>query len=229
MEEGNFESDKKFDSNQQYREYFRKELIPHYYRPAMHVLFNFGVLICLALYYIFSIHNLTWLEFLIFPLSLLFGTFAVYIIHRYLLHIRRSFYVYGYEVHSKMHHRFYTYDHIVYDKPLDFYILFFPPTVVLAHLIVFGPWTAKLLVHFMNPNAVYLFFFGSTLYFLLYEIFHYASHLPEDHWVLKLKFLAFMREHHRLHHDPKIMHDKNFDIVIPLFDYLVKTMVRKRP
>lgn len=63
----------------------------------------------------------------------------------------------------------------------------------------------------------------SALYFLLYEMFHFIYHLPLDSPVLRVKLLRWLSDHHTLHHDPIWMSKANFNIVFPLFDWVLGT------
>lgn len=63
----------------------------------------------------------------------------------------------------------------------------------------------------------------SSSYFILYEIVHYASHLPLGHWALSFRHFRRMRQHHLDHHNPRLMEKYNFNIVFPLFDYVFGT------
>ena len=62
-------------------------------------------------------------------------------------------------------------------------------------------------------------------YYLAYELIHFCDHLPEGHPVTRLPGFRYMRAHHRAHHAPMRMHSMNFNIVFPLTDWLVGTLV----
>lgn len=180
-------------TNAQYRQDFRTRIVPRYYWPLGHVLFNFSGLIFLCVYCLLQLNNPTYSDWLVLVFMLIVGNIAVYLIHKYLLHRRLP--LIGkltYDIHSKMHHKFYTDKAIVYDGPRDFYILFFPPWTVLGFGLIFMPMMYLGLAPFFEQNIVWLTLFGSALYFLLYETLHYISHLPESHFVLKLKLLRYM-------------------------------------
>jgi sterol desaturase/sphingolipid hydroxylase (fatty acid hydroxylase superfamily) len=53
-------------------------------------------------------------------------------------------------------------------------------------------------------------------------------HLPLTNWIFKVPGLLFLREHHRLHHDQIQMSEKNFNIVIPIWDFLMRSIVYKK-
>jgi sterol desaturase/sphingolipid hydroxylase (fatty acid hydroxylase superfamily) len=44
--------------------------------------------------------------------------------------------------------------------------------------------------------------------------------LPEDHPIARLGFIAKLREHHRRHHEPRLMKRWNFNVTVPVFDWL---------
>jgi sterol desaturase/sphingolipid hydroxylase (fatty acid hydroxylase superfamily) len=113
---------------------------------------------------------------------------------------------------------------VIYDSPRDFYILFFPPWVIFGFAVIHGPIAYYLLSMFLSPNIVFLYLGMSTLYFFLYEVLHYISHLPKDHWVLKVPYFSLMWRHHVNHHNPKLMQQYNFNIVFPFFDYVFGTV-----
>lgn len=213
-----------FDHNERYRDYFRLEVIPKYYHGAVHVLLNLFLLLSPLLFALKKIERPSTFELLVLPLMLILGNIAVYFIHKYALHRPFKLFPYPYNVHSRMHHQFFTDKHIVYDGLRDFYILFFPPEVVISFVFIYCPLTFILLASFFSLNVAYLSIFGAAIYFLLYEIFHYISHLPKEHLILKIPICFFIREHHRIHHDPTLMRDYNFNIVFPFCDFLFKTL-----
>lgn len=211
-----------------FREHFRSEHIPKWYSGRLHVIFNFGVLTSLILFLFLQISSPSFTELLMIPVMLLVGNLGVYLIHRFPLH--HNYPVIGkhtYRVHSQWHHHFYTDEKIVYETSRDFYILFFPPTVILAFSMIYIPALSFILKPFVTTNMRYLVLGMSAVYFLLYEFIHYASHLEENHWSLKIPHLKNMREHHLHHHNPKLMHKYNFNIVFPLCDHLFGTVYKK--
>ncbi len=217
---------KDFENNTRYRDYFRKEVIPKYYYGPFHVLLNIFLLLGVIIFSATQIKLPSILEIITLPLMLIVGNLVVFVIHKYPLHRPIKFFMSPYNIHSKMHHQFFTDKHIVYDSHRDFYILFFPPEVVISFVFIFCPISLFLMSVFISLNVAYFFIMGAAIYFILYEVFHYASHLPIDHPLLKIPFFLYMREHHRIHHDPTLMRDYNFNIVYPLSDWLFKTIYK---
>jgi sterol desaturase/sphingolipid hydroxylase (fatty acid hydroxylase superfamily) len=103
--------------------------------------------------------------------------------------------------------------------------MFFPTWVVLGFVFLALPGIYFLLSSVFSANFVFLSMGMAGFYFLSYEVVHFASHLPEDHPVIKIKFFRFMRGYHGIHHNPKLMRDYNFNIVFPFFDIIFKTYI----
>ena len=70
-------------------------------------------------------------------------------------------------------------------------------------------------------NAVALTFAAAFCHYLLYEWLHLVSHLPEGHWFSRQRLLAGFRRRHALHHGAA---GRNFNITLPLFDWLFGTL-----
>lgn len=212
-----------------FRKKFRENNIPKYYSGIAHLLFNFIILISLCIFLFLQVKGPTFYEFLSIPFTLIMGNLAVYIIHKYPLHRQFKFidkFTYG--IHTKWHHFFYTNEFVIYEKMKDFYILFFPPTVIIGFSFVYIPANYFVLKTFLPLNVVYFICATSTLYFLLYEVFHYISHLRKDHPMLKFPLFRLVWNHHVTHHDPRLMHQYNFNIVFPLFDYVFGTVYKDK-
>lgn len=208
----------------EFRKNFREQYVPRYYNGYLHVFINFGVLGAVLLFLFFKVQSWNMSSLAVLALSLVVGNFAVYFIHRFLLH--QNLPVIGpftYKIHSLWHHRFYTHQNRVFEKLDDLYILFFPPTVVLGFVIILLPIQFYLLIN-ISIDVAYVFMLGSTLTFLLYEVVHFCSHLPESHPILKIKYFKMMWVHHGLHHNPELMHKWNFNIVLPLADWVFGTV-----
>ena len=63
-------------------------------------------------------------------------------------------------------------------------------------------------------------------YLLTYEWLHLAYHAPSSSFVGRLGFVARLRRHHARHHRPSLMQTTNFNVSLPLFDWLLGTSHR---
>jgi len=69
---------------------------------------------------------------------------------------------------------------------------------------------------------------GATIYvyYLAYEGFHFLMHKPTIPWIERARFFQFIKKHHRLHH---VYMGKNFNVVLPLADLVLGTLVLNDP
>lgn len=165
-------------------------------------------------------------ELLALPGGYVFANVVEYLVHRYLMHAPRPGLGRMYKRHTGQHHRFFTDEAMTTDSARDFAIILFPPFVVVFFLGLIATPVALALGWLLSPDAGVLFGMVALSYFLFYEWMHLASHLPPDSRLGRLPGVAFVREHHRAHHDPRRMRHQNFNITIPLTDWLVGTLWR---
>jgi sterol desaturase/sphingolipid hydroxylase (fatty acid hydroxylase superfamily) len=64
------------------------------------------------------------------------------------------------------------------------------------------------------------------VYYAAYEGFHYLMHRPSIAWIERSRPFRFLEHHHRLHH---IYMGKNFNVVAPLADLVLGTLVLRDP
>ena len=80
----------------------------------------------------------------------------------------------------------------------------------------------------VSPNVGWLFLMTSAVYVVGYELSHLAYHLPESSFVYRLPLLRTLREHHARHHLPGLMQKANFNVTIPLGDFLFGTFASSK-
>lgn len=218
----NLESTRKL-KNDQYRMWYRENGIPKHYSPALHLSFNLGTLALLLIGHFSFVEVWDWRIFGVLGFTLLLGNLVVFLIHKYPLHRRMKLWSFPYDAHTVEHHRYFTYDNPVYHNSFDFFAVFFPWFVVFGFALVVQPLFFYSTRFVLGPELAHVFAGATAGYFLLYEFVHWTSHLPANHFFLKIPWLKFMWNHHRVHHNPRLMNGYNFCIVQPLFDILFKT------
>ena len=213
-----------------FREKFRRDKVPSWYIPELHLGTNVVVMISVFSYCIININSPSLVELLMIPLMLILGNFFVWAFHKYPLHRPFKIMPMAYKIHTLAHHHFYTDEAIIYRDKRDFIILFFPVHFVLpVNGILFpalGYFANKYGI--LSSNASYLMVFMAAMYLLLYEVFHFVSHIPKESKVLKIGIFKNAWEHHRLHHTHKYMGKYNFNIVLPIFDHIFGTYKREQ-
>lgn len=217
--------DRLADRTEAFRAQYRAEQIPRGYNGYAHVALSVACVLAPAAYGVSRLHDVQPLEWLTVPAMLVFGSFFVWALHKHVLHRPVPGLRHAYVIHTLQHHRFFTYEHNEPGGVRDFHIMLFPWT--------FGPGLAAVslaLGHYVvsgiSENVGMLFSTMAVAYYGLYELVHFASHVPEGAAVLRLPFLRSLREHHRLHHDPRLMGQYNFNVVLPIFDWLLGTRTR---
>jgi hypothetical protein len=91
-----------------------------------------------------------------------------------------------------------------------------------------SPITAALAIAW-SPNAARLFIVVIVLYYVLYEVLHTLYHLPETVRVAHGRVVRTLRLQHEIHHDPTLMRRANFNVTIPLADWVLGTTRRAIP
>lgn len=208
-----------------FRSRYRAAIHP-FYNPWLHGAFVllFGVLAIGAFWS--TVQQVGWLQWLTVPLTLLLFNFGVYMVHRHLGHHKKAFAKMFYARHAGDHHSFFTPGHMTYDSACDWRVILFPAWLIVLHTLVI---TLPLwwLVAQVNTNVAGLFGGCMVLGYLTYEVFHAAEHLPPHNPLTRLPWIRQMRRLHELHHRRERMQERNFNIVLPLMDYLFGTLYRE--
>ena len=61
-----------------------------------------------------------------------------------------------------------------------------------------------------------------------YEVLHLCYHAPKNSFIGRRKIIGVLRTHHARHHDPRLMQRYNFNVTVPIFDWIMGTMAPKR-
>ena len=64
------------------------------------------------------------------------------------------------------------------------------------------------------------------LYYAGYEGFHYLMHKPSIPFLERRRFFQFLKRHHRIHH---VHMDRNLNVLLPLADFMLGTLVLEAP
>lgn len=203
-----------------FRERFREENIGRSYSGKLH--FVFITLWCLSgiLFCAFSIHQPTWKQLLIIPITFFYTNLFEYIGHRFPMHHRYELLKAVFKRHTVQHHHFFTNEHMNCDSVNDFKIILFPPVLLVFFSLFFVLPVFALIYYFFSLNAALLYVATTLAYYLNYEWLHLAYHLPETHFIYQIPGLRVLRKLHHNHHDHKMMDKYNFNISYPVFDLI---------
>lgn len=165
------------------------------------------------------------------PIGFVFGNFVEYAAHRWPMHksprnwlSRRM-----YRRHAGTHHVMFQYDDMEIRDERDLYHVMMTPAPAMLFMFVIA---GIVLGGHMLGGGSFAAVTGITLctYFFVEELMHLSFHLKST-WESDRLFFRVLRrvaEHHRIHHDTRAMREWNFNIAIPLFDWLLGTAVKTR-
>lgn len=210
------------ETTQHFRQQYRAAVSPRY-NPWLHGGFVLAYgLLCIGLL-CSTLSQVQPLEWLAVPLALLFFNLCIYVVHRWLGHHKQRFARMFYARHTGDHHSFFAPGLMAYEGYRDWRVILFPAWLIVVHSLLFAlPLWA--LLRLWNGNVAALFASCTLLGYLAYEVFHACEHLPANHPLARLPWVRQMRRLHELHHRRELMQERNFNIVLPLMDWLFGTL-----
>lgn len=196
--------------------------MPARYSPTMHLaipaMIGLGVLVT-ALFRL-QTNALEPVELLTIPVTLLAGFGFEWRAHKDILHRRLPLLGVLYERHELQHHVIFTDRNMAMQSKQEWWFVLMPPyAVILVFLTLVLPM-AIAIETYLSRNVAMLVTATSMVFFLSYEWLHLAYHFPADHPIARNPIIAKLREHHRRHHEPRLMKRWNFNVTVPLFDLL---------
>lgn len=206
-----------------FRARLRAEVIPRRYSGWLHFAFTSCVSLALVGSAAATVRAPHWWELMTVPATFLFANFVEYRAHRGVMHHLVRPFGLVFQRHTPSHHHFYTHDAMAADSPRDFYMVLFPPVLLLFFFGLFALPVGLLLAWLTNGNIARLFVATAVGYYLTYEWLHFAYHQPADGWIGRRWLVRRLRAHHMLHHDLARMQKWNFNITFPICDTLFGT------
>ena len=162
-----------------------------------------------------------------FVSTVIFGSFFEWLMHRYVMHRPVGSFDYAFRAHALTHHRVFKADdsyHLQDPKHLTTIpMAWWNGPVLIALLIVpfiVAGW-------FLGTSAV---MWGALIagcaYYTAYETLHWCMHEPRGRRVERTGIFFRLNGHHLLHH--RYMR-KNYNVVLPLADLCLGTLLRRSP
>lgn len=158
-----------------------------------------------------------------FVVGVVFGSFFEWTLHRYVMHRPILKFRYAFHAHAVVHHQTFKADqtyHLQDEKDKE--------TIPMAW------WNGPVLIAIgVVPFALISWLVGEwgfavggflafSIYYGTYEYIHWCMHLPKARRIEKPFWFRKLNGHHLLHH--RYMH-KNFNVVLPLADLLLGTLI----
>jgi sterol desaturase/sphingolipid hydroxylase (fatty acid hydroxylase superfamily) len=108
----------------------------------------------------------------------------------------------------------------------EFYLVLIPAYGIIAAGFGALPIPAALWLGFGLRNPALLFMAVTMAYVVAYEWMHLSYHAPADSFVGRLQLIQRLKRHHAVHHAPELMQKWNFNVTIPLWDWVRRTIYR---
>lgn len=205
--------------------------IPWWYSPYGHLAATTGIgLAVLGVSAVALAHvqpGVKWTDLLVVPAVVLFANFFEWAVHRDFLHKRRWPFEIVYDKHTPMHHMVYVEEDMALRDVQEFRLILIPAMGVLGIVLTTAP-IAVATAFLWSAAAGWLLLVTASLFMVGYEVMHLCYHAPKDSWIGRLRVIARLRAHHARHHDPRVMQRYNFNVTVPLFDWLMGTMAPRR-
>jgi hypothetical protein len=184
------------------------DAIPAWYSPWAHL-----------------IHDLTGWQLLTVPFVWVVSNAVEWRAHRDVLHRRTWPLEELYDRHTPNHHVVFVTEDMALRNAREFKFVLLPFYGIVAILAMVFP--IGLVLAWLGQTNVGALFFATTMgYVLSYEWLHLAYHLPTDSLIGRLPLLGVLRRHHATHHDPTLMRRWNFNVTVPLWDWVRRTSYR---
>lgn len=202
--------------------------IPRWYNPWLHLLATSGLGASVVVAASVNARGVLWWEWLLIPFIFLWANWFEWRVHKYILHRRTPGLGMIYELHTPLHHGIYTTDTMEIASAREMKLILIPASGI-AGIVVAAVPPALLIAHFVTENAGWIYLAVAGSYMTFYELTHLAYHLPRANPVGRLPIVAALKRHHAKHHDPALMQDWNFNVSIPIFDWVFRTMWKAHP
>jgi hypothetical protein len=168
------------------------------------------------------------LELLFVPLVLVLLNLNEWHIHCHMLHRRFWPLDVLFWRHTPEHHVIFVRDDMAMRSTREFRLVLIPFYGILAIFVTTLPITAALWL-LVSHNVALLWVASTMGYVVAYEWLHLAYHLPESNPIGRNPAIRWLRRHHAMHHTPELMQRWNFNVTVPLADWLLGTIHRGEP
>lgn len=156
------------------------------------------------------------------PIAFVVANFGEWWLHKHTMHWRFEPLKTLWHRHTIEHHNFFTETHMAVDSTRDLRIVLLPPIAILGVALLHG-LIGIALGALLGAQAGWAWLLGGITHYLVYEMLHLASHLPNYRWFASLPILSTVRRNHWIHHHQSLMPDYNLNLTVPLADWALDT------
>jgi hypothetical protein len=168
------------------------------------------------------------LDWALMPIFLVIANLLEWAVHRYPMHHPMTPRV-MYKNHAMMHHIAFTERNMPVTAARELGLVMMPWYTMIGLFVVASP-VMLLAAALRGPGLAGVFLLGAVVYFLCYETLHALYHLPDATLARsglgRLPLFRAMRAHHTHHHVLRRMSAANFNVTVPLWDWVFGTRER---
>ena len=199
--------------------------MPWWYNPWAHLAFPSALGIAAIVVAIALLRDLRPVELLTVPIVFFLVNLNEWHVHRNILHRRFWPLEQLFWRHTPEHHVIYVCDDMAMRSQKEFRLVLIPSYGIVAIFVTALPITIALAM-LVSRNVACLWVATTMGYVVAYEWLHLSYHLPASSRIGSLRIIALLRRQHAVHHDPRLMQRWNFNVTLPLWDWLRGTLVR---
>jgi hypothetical protein len=197
--------------------------LPRWYSPWGHLAATVGTCVVAIAIAASQLAHVRWFEALTVPVVFVLANAFEWWVHKSVLHKRRRYPLRElFERHTPEHHQRYEEHSMEIEDVREFKLVLIPAIGILGAIVATTPF-AFVAGRVLSPNTGYLIMLTAAAYVVGYEVSHLVYHLPQRMWVSQLWLVRVLRTHHAKHHRMSLMQTRNFNVTIPLFDWLMRT------
>ncbi len=197
--------------------------IPRWYSPEGHLAATTGIGLAVLAVALMRLHDVRAVEWMVIPLTFVLANGFEWRVHKNVLHRRFWPFEVIYDRHTPMHHIVFIEGDMEVRSRKEWRMVLMPAAGILGAVLVTAPF-AFAFGRLWSPNAGWLLLVTAAMYMVTYELSHLAYHLSPEGTVGRNRLIRALREHHSRHHDPRLMQRFNFNVTVPLFDWLMGTL-----
>lgn len=213
------------ENREAYRAAFLAEqlaLVPPGYSPVAHLSISAGIGLAAVLAGYFSIDVFHWPHLAVAATFFVLANLVEWWAHKHLLHRRQRFLEPLYDQHVPRHHVFYVESRMAVASRREWGFVLMPKRGVLAIAVMAIPLALLVWAIFGSDYGwVAIMTVGS--YASFYEVTHLCYHLPKEHFLQRIGLIRWLSRHHARHHNQSLMNKWNFNVTVPLWDFLLGT------
>lgn len=148
--------------------------------------------------------------------------------HRWWGHEKTKLFKFFYQRHTGDHHTFFVERAMEFESVMDWRVVIFPIALLVATALLASIPGGLVSYYVLGGNYGYLFFITMTGCYLAYEVLHFSYHLQHGSLTERMFKLipgwSYLRLFHTVHHNRTQMAEKNFNITLPLCDWMFGTL-----